>query len=67
LGETASPTRFLLKTGTVMVGAGGKASYSRDLFIFQEHLVSRVVSSFSKCGMLWHGENWTAQSGVGVD
>jgi NAD(P)H-flavin reductase len=30
-------------------------------------LVSWPLSSWYKCGMLWHGENWTAQTGVGVD
>jgi hypothetical protein len=30
-------------------------------------LVSRVLSSMLKCVMLWYGENWTAQAGVGVD
>ncbi len=29
-------------------------------------LVSRVVSSLVKCGMLWYVKNWTAQAGVGV-
>ena len=30
-------------------------------------LVSWPLSSWHKCGMLWYGENWTAQTGVGVD
>jgi hypothetical protein len=30
-------------------------------------LVSCALSSWLKCGILWHGENWTSQAGVGVD
>jgi hypothetical protein len=30
-------------------------------------LVSCVVSSLLKFGMLWHAKNWTAQAGVGAD
>ncbi len=30
-------------------------------------LVSCALSSVLKCDKLWHGENWTAQAGVGVD
>jgi hypothetical protein len=30
-------------------------------------LVSCALSSLLKCGILWHGENWTSQAGVGVD
>jgi hypothetical protein len=29
--------------------------------------VSCALSSLLKCDMLWHGKNWTAQTGVGVD
>jgi len=31
------------------------------------HLVSWPLSSWCKCGIVPHGENWTSQSGVGVD
>jgi len=30
-------------------------------------LVSRVLSSWLKCGMLCHASNWTSQAGAGVD
>ena len=33
----------------------------------ESDLVSWHLSSWYKCGMLWHGENWTSQTGVGVD
>ena len=34
---------------------------------FRVPLVSRVLSLWLKYVMLWHGENWTSQAGVGVD
>jgi Domain of unknown function (DUF4234) len=30
-------------------------------------LVSPALSSWRKCGMLWHGTNWTSEAGVGVE
>jgi len=32
---------------------------------FIDLLVSCALSSWGKCGMLWHGTNWTSQAGVG--
>jgi hypothetical protein len=33
----------------------------------EQELVSCALSSLLKCGILWHGENWTSKAGVGVD
>jgi hypothetical protein len=38
-----------------------------DAVRYQGHLVSCALSSLLKCGILWHGENWTSKAGVGVD
>jgi pimeloyl-ACP methyl ester carboxylesterase len=55
---------------------GAHAASIRDLLavigierasIVGHSLVSCVVSSLLKFGMLWHAKNWTAQAGVGAD
>jgi LuxR family maltose regulon positive regulatory protein len=46
-------------SGELLTGA--LVAYARALF-FAGELVSCVLSSLHKCGMLWHAKNWTAQT-----
>jgi hypothetical protein len=53
---------------SVMITAAVTADASRAIFIaLSEQLVSPALSSWLKCGRLWHGTNWTSQAGVGVE
>jgi hypothetical protein len=44
---------------------GDRQALARTLF--DTLLVSCGLSSWDNYGMLWHAQNWTAESGVGVD
>lgn len=64
--DEQSPLSDTLARYSDFFGLFGDFAGYVDFFHLQD-LVSCALSSYLKCGILWHGTNWASQAGVGVE